>query len=170
MSLDFTAIDFETATKAHNSVCQVGLVRVENGLIVNEYNGLIRPPNNYIWRWFSETIHGIYPKDTVNAPSFAESYLKWKHFVEGQTLVAHFAAFDMRCLRTCLKEFCGLDMEFKTYCTVKTWRGAFENAKLDTCCKHLGIELKKHHNALYDARACAEIFLAAIRSGRRLKS
>lgn len=34
--MDFTALDFETATGFRNSICQVGLVRVENGIIVEE--------------------------------------------------------------------------------------------------------------------------------------
>ena len=34
----FTAIDFETATGYRNSICQVGLVRVENEIITNQKN------------------------------------------------------------------------------------------------------------------------------------
>ena len=168
--LDFTAIDFETATHSPNSICQVGLVRVESGVIADEYCGFIKPPYNHIWPYFSRKIHGIYPADTVDAPPFAESYPLWKHFVEGQILVAHNMTFDLGCLRACLKEFCGLDIEFKTYCTMRTWKGAFANTRLATCCERLGIDLLNHHNALADARACAELFLAAIRNGRRLRS
>jgi len=166
----FTAIDFETATGYKNSICQVGLVRLENGIIMDEYCELIKPPYNYIWRNFSQNVHGIYPEDTADAPVFAESYPAWKHFVEGQTLVAHNMSFDLSRLKACLQEFCGLDMEFKTYCTRNIWTGAFENACLPTCCEQLGINLLHHHNALADAKACAELFLAAIRTGRDLKS
>jgi len=45
---DFTAIDFETGSGYRNSVCQVGLVRVERGVIVETYSSLIRPPANFI--------------------------------------------------------------------------------------------------------------------------
>ena len=170
-NINFTAIDFETATHDPNSVCQVGLVRVENGVVVNEYSGLIRPPDNFIWEYFSREVHGIYPKDTADAPPFAESYPAWKQFVEGHTLVAHNMSFDLRSLRACLKEFCGLDMKFKTYCTMNTWKGAFEEGcALNICCKRLDISLLNHHNALADAKACAELFLAAIRGDRELKS
>jgi hypothetical protein len=34
----FTDLDFETATGYRNSICQVGLVRVENGIIIKEVN------------------------------------------------------------------------------------------------------------------------------------
>lgn len=37
----FTALDFETATGYRNSICQVGLLRVENGIITQEINILV---------------------------------------------------------------------------------------------------------------------------------
>ena len=42
----FTALDFETATGYRNSICQVGFVRVENGIITKEVNILVQPPDN----------------------------------------------------------------------------------------------------------------------------
>jgi DNA polymerase III epsilon subunit-like protein len=41
--MTFTAIDFETAIGHHPTV---GIVTVENGVIVDEFVSLIRPPNN----------------------------------------------------------------------------------------------------------------------------
>jgi DNA polymerase-3 subunit epsilon len=163
--LNFTAIDFETGNGNPNSVCQVGLVKVENGVITDEFSSFIKPPNNFIRNDWSETIHKIYPEDTANASPFKESYSQWKHFVENQVLVAHNAAFDMACLNKCLKEFCDLEIDFKYYCTFKIWRGAFEKTRLDVCCKNLGIPLN-HHEALSDARACAKLFLEAVKIGR----
>jgi DNA polymerase-3 subunit epsilon len=65
----FTAIDFETATGYRNSICQVGLVRVENGIITQEINTLVQPPDNYYWSRFTD-IHGISAKTTSNAGAF----------------------------------------------------------------------------------------------------
>ena len=45
--MTFTAIDFETATAFHP--CSVGIVTVENGVIVDEFVTLIKPPNNDIF-------------------------------------------------------------------------------------------------------------------------
>lgn len=45
----FTAIDFETAQGYRWSICQVGLVRVNNGIITDEINLLVQPPDNYYW-------------------------------------------------------------------------------------------------------------------------
>ena len=63
----FIAIDFETATGYRNSICQVGLVRIENGIITKEINVLVQPPDNYYWSLFKE-IQGIYAKYTKKAP------------------------------------------------------------------------------------------------------
>jgi DNA polymerase-3 subunit epsilon len=165
--LDFTAIDFETGSGYRNSVCSVGLVKVVNGIIVESYSSLIKPPNNFIRDDFTD-IHGITPDDIKHAPTFFESYPHWKRFVENQTLVAHNMQFDYSCLTTCLKDFCNKDMSFKTFCTMKIWRGAFENAQLSTCCEKTSIELVNHHNALADAEACARLFILAVNTGREL--
>ena len=42
--MTFTAIDFETAIGHHP--CSVGIVTVENGVIVDEFVTLIKPPKN----------------------------------------------------------------------------------------------------------------------------
>ncbi len=61
----FTAIDFETAQGYRWSICQVGLIRVENGEIVKQLNLLVQPPDNYYLDRFID-IHGITPEDTKN--------------------------------------------------------------------------------------------------------
>ncbi|MCL1994076.1 MAG: exonuclease domain-containing protein [Spirochaetes bacterium] len=166
--LSFTAIDFETGSGHRNSVCQVGLVKVVNGVIHETYSSLIRPPDNFISEHTFQ-VHGIYSRDTQFAPGFAESYKRWKHLVENQILVAHnMMGFDYGCLSACLSEFCGISADFKTYCTMKIWRGYFENASLDTCCRGAGIRLDNHHNALADAEACAKLFLLAVNKGMDL--
>ena len=43
-SLDFTAIDFETANRFLGSPCAVGLVRVRGGAVVEERSATMRPP------------------------------------------------------------------------------------------------------------------------------
>ena len=67
--MTFVAIDFETATAYHP--CSVGIVSVENGIIVDEYVTLIKPPNNS-YSPFTIQVHGIHPKDTMHSKSFVE--------------------------------------------------------------------------------------------------
>lgn len=44
--MNFTAIDFETATGKRYSACAVGIITVENGKTIDEYDSLIQPPDN----------------------------------------------------------------------------------------------------------------------------
>ncbi|HAN78786.1 MAG TPA: exonuclease, partial [Bacteroidales bacterium] len=57
MNHTFTAIDFETAVGKRYSICQIGLVRVENGNIVDEIDMLIQPPFNEYFP-MNTSIHG----------------------------------------------------------------------------------------------------------------
>ncbi len=43
----FVALDFETANQHRTSVCSIGLVFVENGIIVDKYYQLIKPVPNF---------------------------------------------------------------------------------------------------------------------------
>jgi DNA polymerase III subunit epsilon len=70
-TLDFTALDFETATFAHNSICQVGLVVVRNGIIIKRFSSLIKPPNNK-YEYQNIMVHKIEPRLTEYAPEFPE--------------------------------------------------------------------------------------------------
>jgi DNA polymerase-3 subunit epsilon len=42
-TMTFTAIDFETAIGHHP--CSVGIITVNNGVVVDEFVSLIKPPN-----------------------------------------------------------------------------------------------------------------------------
>src|ERR1035437_7546458 len=84
----FTAIDFETAHGKRWSICQVGLVRVENGVITNELSILVQPPNNFYWNWFI-AIHGITPEITRDAPTFNQIWHLIEPFIKNQKVVAH---------------------------------------------------------------------------------
>jgi DNA polymerase-3 subunit epsilon len=69
--MTFTAIDFETATPTRSSICQIGICRVENGLIVYKDCFLVQPSNNVYSHW-NVMVHGISPDRTKNHPSFPE--------------------------------------------------------------------------------------------------
>lgn len=149
----FTALDFETAHGKRWSICQVGLVQVENGVITNELSILIQPPNNFYWDRFIE-IHHITPEITRNAPTFASVWHKIEPFIKNQKVVAHNGfSFDFSVLSKTL-EYYGLPIpEYEKHCTYRLF-----NDNLASLCQKLNIPLN-HHEALSDARACAELFL-----------
>src|ERR1700733_15276228 len=64
MTLDFTAIDFETANSYRGSPCSVGLVKVPDGRIVDESSTLIHPPaRSDHFDSFNIWLHGIKRRD-----------------------------------------------------------------------------------------------------------
>jgi DNA polymerase-3 subunit epsilon len=85
---NFTAIDFEPASGYRNSIFQVGLVRVENGITTKEVNQLVQPSNNYYWSCFTN-IHGIAAKDSTIAPTFDQIWQQSMLYIENQNVIAH---------------------------------------------------------------------------------
>lgn len=150
--VNFTAIDFETANAAPNSICQVGLVRVENGEIVDSINELVLPPGNE-YNFYNIKVHGIKPAMTASADTFDIVWQKFSKYIIDQNVVAHNVKFDSGCLNKTLA-FYGIEKpNYKTHCTVKIYK-----RNLAFLCDKYGIELN-HHDAYSDALACAKLFM-----------
>jgi DNA polymerase-3 subunit epsilon len=153
----FTAIDFETAQGYRNSICQVGLVRVENGIITNELNLLVQPPNNYYWDRFT-AIHGISAKDTFKSPTFDKVWQYVEPFITNQNVVAHNGfGFDFPVLNKTLEHYGLTTPEYNRICTYRIHKSNLA----DLCEKHKII--LNHHDSLSDARACAELYLRKLK-------
>jgi DNA polymerase-3 subunit epsilon len=105
--LTFTAIDFETATAFHP--CSVGIVTVENGVIVDEFMTLIKPLNNE-YSPFTIKVHGIYPRDTAHAKSFVEVFPEIQKRLQNRVVVAHNESFDRNVLAKSMALY-GLDYD-----------------------------------------------------------
>lgn len=149
----FTAIDFETSQGYRWSICQVGLVRVENGIITQTLNLLVQPPKNYYWSNFID-IHGITPQMTINEPTFDKVWHLVEPFITNQNVVAHNGfGFDFPVLQKTLEYYGMTAPEYNKLCTYKMY-----GSNLARLCHEHNIPLN-HHNALSDARACAELYL-----------
>ena len=161
MSNSFTAIDFETSQGKRWSICQVGLVRVENGIIIAKLSLLVQPPKNYYWDRFID-IHGITPEQTANAPIFSSVWQQIQSFISGQSLVAHNGfAFDFNCLNQTLEYYNIEQPEYTGHCTYKIF-----GSNLAALCNEYKIPLN-HHDALSDAMASAELFKRYLRHGNK---
>lgn len=162
--MDFTAIDFETATGKLNSACSVAVVEVKDGEIARSYHTLIRPPR-LAFLPANIRIHGITPEMVEFERDFAGVWPELRPFLENRIVVAHNAPFDMGVLRSSLLANRIEPPHFFQCCTVQISRKAWpdlENHRLDTMGEFLRISFR-HHDALEDARACAAIPLAAAR-------
>lgn len=150
---DFTAIDFETMTAECTSACAIGIVRVENDVIVQKFYSLIKPiPDN---RESNNThVHGITPEMVANAPSWLDLWPWIKEYFENQTIVAHNAEFDLSVLDS-VSDYYGIDFQIRDF--VDTL--CITHLNLSDSCALSGISLDHHHDALCDATACAQIML-----------
>ncbi len=162
MPLNFTAIDFETANGSPASPCAVGLVKVADGRIVDTLSTLIQPPYPHDWfDPFNIKVHGIKPQDVFTAPTWEAALSEMLQFINGDTLIAHNASFDMGVLTSSIKAIrsevpdlhygCSLIMARKTY--------NLESYRLNQVAYAIGHEEFEHHDALADSDACARIVI-----------
>ncbi|MBQ6223275.1 MAG: 3'-5' exonuclease [Solobacterium sp.] len=160
-----TAIDFETANRHPASVCALGAAVLEYGSIEEKISTLICPEKNV--GWFSRqniAVHGIYPEDVKDAPTFPEVYRMLEPYLDDALIAAHNARFDMACLKeACLN--CSIPLPtFRYFDTVELARRVFphlEHHRLNDVCEHLGFDLD-HHKADSDAMGCLMIVVQAM--------
>jgi len=158
--LNFTAIDFETANSNPNSACALGLVVVQAGVVVDSKRWLIRPPSSQFEFTY---IHGITWRDVAMQPDFGQLWPQFRPYLAGQVLAAHNARFDLSVLFALFRQY-----------RVGYWRGEvvdslavarriwpmLNNHQLQTVAAFLSIPLD-HHDAVSDAKACAQILCLA---------
>ena len=162
--LNFTAIDFETANNHAASACSVGLVKVRDGRVVDKTGWLIRPPFGFdgMNEW-NTRIHGITTDDIVDAPLWADQVDALLDFVNGDTLAAHNAGFDMGVL-SAAQRASALEVPNLSYvCSLRVARKTYhlDSYRLPVAAMAAGFEDFAHHDALADAEACAAIIVHA---------
>ncbi len=166
VALDFTAIDFETANSSRASACAVGLVRVRAGRVVASTGWLIKPPAGHDeFHPWNTKIHGIQREDVEHAATWTEQFGHLCDFAGDDVLVAHNAGFDLSVLRH-TAAITGLDCPpYQSLCSLQVARKAYDlpSYRLPVVAAAAGFEDFTHHDALADARACAQIVIDAAR-------
>ena len=163
--LNFIAIDFETATGQHASICEAGISVVRDGEIAETRSWLVRPQGNYYSYWNIQ-IHGIHPYDTENAPEFPAVWTQIGEYLKNcPILVAHNAAFDISCIRHSLELYGIPKPDVTYYCSLRAARKLydFKCNKLDYLCGQFNLNCGQHHRAGDDAEMCARLFLREIK-------
>lgn len=158
---NFVALDFETANHHRSSVCSVGLVFVESGIVIDKYYELIKPTPNFYSYW-NTNVHGLVYDDTVESQRFSELWKDISKRIKKMPLVAHNSMFDEGCLKAVLSAYDLPIHQNPFFCTYRKSKSMFPNLpnhKLNTVAAYLGFELENHHHALADAEACAHIAL-----------
>lgn len=157
-TLDFVAIDFETATKKEQMPCQIGIIVVRNGKVDERIERYIQPPNN-IYSKQCTKIHGITPSKTEHELSFSEVWEEIKQYFDGEFIVMHNASFDITVLEKALDYY---ELEYPSIIGYSCTCELFNKMSLDKACKMFDIKLDNHHNGLCDAEACAYLYLSFV--------
>ena len=162
MTLNFTAIDFETANGSRASACALGMVKVRNGEIVERGHWFLRPTDGGGFWPNNVRIHGITEAMVATAPTWSQVHAEIAAFIGDDAIMAHNAGFDLDVFRK-TSETAGIASQpFRYACSVKMAQALLplENHKLPTVHAALGFGTFAHHDGLADAEACANITIS----------
>ena len=160
MSLDFVAIDFETANRSSASACALAVIVFKDGKVAEEHSWLIRPHEDVnFFNYFNVLIHGITYEQVQDKPQFDELWPTILGLMDKQMVVAHNAVFDIGVLKSLLVhyELDYPDIDIICSCNLarKTWDGQVDY-KLNSLASKHGFTFR-HHDAHDDAVTCGNL-------------
>ena len=162
------ALDVEVAdTRRAGSLCSVGVCTIEEGRIGEEFYTLCNP--GVPFDAFCVRVHGITEEMVQDAPDLENVLAMLTPYLEDSLMVAHNAPFDAGQLRAAARRAGVALPSFETCCTVQLARKVFpgrSSYKLSSLQDLIGMPFE-HHNALWDAKACAQIYLRCQREQAR---
>ena len=165
--MNFISLDFETANWYRKSACSIGMVKVENGIIVDQFYSLIKP-TPYWFHSINQKIHGLSEEQCSEAPTFGELWPSLENWLQNQVVVAHNVSFERSVLNHLFEEYqisasiseylCSLYLSKVAYPGLNSYKlPHVYNAVLNK-------EFNDHHHALDDAKASAEIVIEIVKN------
>lgn len=159
----FVAVDVETANPNMDSICQIGLVKFEDGRETLSESWLINPNT-----WFDPinvSIHGIDHHHVKDAPRFCDVYANLFNILSGQIVVSH-THFDRVAIHRASEKISTPLLECSWVDSARVARRTWESFSqrgygLANLAQHFGFVFE-HHNANDDARISGRIMLKAI--------
>jgi DNA polymerase-3 subunit epsilon len=153
-------VDLETTggNAAYDRITEIGIIRVENGGLVEEWSSLVNPEcpiSPYI-----EAFTGISSEMVADAPRFADLAATVFEKLRGAVFIAHNARFDHAFLRSEFRK-AGIAFAPRALCTVKLSRRLYpEHVRhnLDSVMERHGLKCDARHRALGDARVVFDLW------------
>ncbi len=161
--MDFVALDVETANPRMASICQLGIAKYTNGNFSDEWKSFVDPED--FFDQMNMRIHGIGESTILGAPKFPDVYAKLCSFLDGAIVVSH-TSFDRAAIIQCCERY-GIDPPQCNWLDSariarRTWSECANSGYgLKSVCEIIGYKFK-HHDALEDAKASAQVVVAAI--------
>ena len=165
----FVVFDLETTglDTTNDKITEIGAVKIVDGVIQDCFTTLINPKVPISERIVELT--GITDQMVADKPVFSEVVGDFYKYIDGATLIAHNAMFDITFIKKASEKE-GYYVENDYLDTMEIARKevlGLKNYKLNTICDHFGIEFL-HHRAMSDAHATAKMFLEIIKLKKRL--
>ncbi|SBW07894.1 DNA polymerase III, epsilon subunit [uncultured Alphaproteobacteria bacterium] len=176
---EFLAVDIETTglDPRADAIVSIGFVPIVSGRVVLARAGhhLVRPDRPM--RAEAVKIHGLTDEALAAAAPLAEALPPLLAALAGRVAVAHHAPLERAFLARACRSVYGAPLAAPWICTLALAKRRFARAdapigegelRLATCRARLGLPHRRAHDALSDALAAAELFLAqaALASGR----
>lgn len=161
--MEFVAIDVETANADMASICQIGLAKYRDGILVEEWSSLIDPEDYF--DFINVDIHGITEDDVAGAPQFPDVFHNLSEFLSGGICVCH-THFDRVSVGRAINKYSLNSISTVWLDSARVARRAWEECAwsgygLSNVCKMIGYKFV-HHDALEDAKASGQVLIAAI--------
>ncbi len=153
-------IDVETTglSAGRDRVIEIGIIRVEEGTVVDRYQQLINPERPI--PAFIEQHTGISTAMVKKAPTFNDILAEIRPLLDDGLFVAHNAAFDYSFIQAEYRR-AGLVFTAPRLCTVHLSRRLFPSYRhhgLDSIMRRFGIECPARHRALDDAEVVWQFY------------
>ncbi len=160
--MNFVALDVETANADMASICQVGLVRYQDGQQAEEWSTLVDPEDEF--DPINVSIHGIDETKVTGFPTFPGIAEKIRQALAGQVAVCH-THFDRVAFSQAFERYELAPLTCQWLDSARVARRAWSEFSsrgygLGELCSSFGFRYEAHH-ALEDAKACAFILLKA---------
>ena len=161
--MKFAVVDLETTggTAEVGRITEVGIVLLDDCDVVKTYSALIDPGMPI--QPFVQNLTGITDKMVRGKPQFASIAEEVAELLKDRIFVAHNVQYDIKFMRTELRRCC-IKIDPPRLCTVKVSRRFFPGLpsySLHKLTQSLELSEFKHHRALDDAMAAAEILKLA---------
>ncbi len=158
-------VDLETTGGSHFSsrVLEIGLVRVEAGVVVANWRQMLDPGGPV--PAFITSLTGITSADTQGCPRFCDIAAELADLLEGAIFVAHNARFDYSFLKTEFERI-GVPFRPQLLCTVRLSRylfPQFSSHKLEALIARHGLSAPSRHRAYDDAHCLWQFFGLVLR-------
>ena len=161
------------STTNGDKIVEIGCIEMIDNIVTDEYFHQYINPERHIPEEVVK-IHGITNEKVKDSPKFREIANDFLKFIDGATLIAHNASFDIRFLNHEL-ELCGLPIINNIVeDTLKIARVKYPGspASLDALCRKFNVDLSDRslHGALLDSKLLALVYRKMVLNDQSLIS